>query len=101
MHGKVSFIELGTSDTERSRPFFQRVFGWAFTARIRRRFMFSSRSPIWSKRSHWFGRPAAKRIRPGRRNLDSVAWPFAAIRKAYASAFISKPVIEAPSVSRY
>jgi len=31
MHGNVSFIELGTSDTERSRPFFQRVFGWTFT----------------------------------------------------------------------
>jgi uncharacterized protein len=31
MHGNVSFIELGTSDTERSRPFFQQVFGWTFT----------------------------------------------------------------------
>ena len=30
MHGSVSFIELGTSDTERSRPFFERVFGWTF-----------------------------------------------------------------------
>jgi hypothetical protein len=30
MHGNVSFIELGTSDTERSRPFFERVFGWTF-----------------------------------------------------------------------
>jgi predicted enzyme related to lactoylglutathione lyase len=30
MHGNVSFIELGTSDTERSRPFFERVFGWSF-----------------------------------------------------------------------
>ena len=68
MHGNVSFIELGTSNTERSRPFFQRVFGWtftpmaqgggwfqlprcelAFTARIRRRFIFSLRSPTWSK----------------------------------------------------
>jgi predicted enzyme related to lactoylglutathione lyase len=31
MHGNVSFIELGMSDTERSRPFFQQVFGWTFT----------------------------------------------------------------------
>ena len=30
MHGNVSFIELGTSDTERSRSFFQSVFGWDF-----------------------------------------------------------------------
>jgi hypothetical protein len=37
MHGNVSFIELGTSDTERSRPFFQRVFGWTFTPNGARR----------------------------------------------------------------
>jgi predicted enzyme related to lactoylglutathione lyase len=30
MHGNVSFIELGTSDTKRSRPFFERIFGWTF-----------------------------------------------------------------------
>jgi uncharacterized protein len=30
MRGNVSFIELGTSDTELSRPFFERVFGWTF-----------------------------------------------------------------------
>jgi predicted enzyme related to lactoylglutathione lyase len=30
MQGNVSFLELGTSDTERSRPFFERVFGWTF-----------------------------------------------------------------------
>jgi len=30
MHGNVSFIEIGTSDTEQSRPFFERVFGWNF-----------------------------------------------------------------------
>jgi predicted enzyme related to lactoylglutathione lyase len=30
MHGKVSFVELGTSNAERSRPFFERVFGWNF-----------------------------------------------------------------------
>jgi len=30
MDEAVSFLELGTSDTERSRPFFERVFGWQF-----------------------------------------------------------------------
>jgi uncharacterized protein len=30
MHGNVSFIEFGTSDIGRSRPFFERVFGWTF-----------------------------------------------------------------------
>jgi uncharacterized protein len=30
MHGNVSFLELGTADTEKSRPFFERVFGWKF-----------------------------------------------------------------------
>jgi hypothetical protein len=30
MQGNVSFIELGTSNTERSRSFFERVFGWSF-----------------------------------------------------------------------
>ena len=30
MHGKVSFVEIGTSDAERSRPFFEQVFGWTF-----------------------------------------------------------------------
>jgi predicted enzyme related to lactoylglutathione lyase len=30
MHGNVSFIEIGTADTERSRPFFERVFGWTY-----------------------------------------------------------------------
>jgi predicted enzyme related to lactoylglutathione lyase len=30
MHGTVSLLELGTSDVERSRPFFERVFGWNF-----------------------------------------------------------------------
>jgi predicted enzyme related to lactoylglutathione lyase len=30
MHGNVSFLELGTTNTERSRPFFERVFGWSF-----------------------------------------------------------------------
>lgn len=32
MHGNVSFLELGTADTESSRAFFQRVFGWSFHA---------------------------------------------------------------------
>jgi predicted enzyme related to lactoylglutathione lyase len=32
MHGDVSFIELGSSesDTTKSGPFFQKVFGWHF-----------------------------------------------------------------------
>jgi predicted enzyme related to lactoylglutathione lyase len=30
MHGNVSFVELGTSDTHSSRNFFERVFGWSF-----------------------------------------------------------------------
>jgi predicted enzyme related to lactoylglutathione lyase len=30
MHGNVSFLEVGTVDTEKSRPFFERVFGWSF-----------------------------------------------------------------------
>ena len=30
MHGNVSFIEIGTSDTGQSRPFFEHVFGWTF-----------------------------------------------------------------------
>jgi predicted enzyme related to lactoylglutathione lyase len=30
MHGNVSFIEIGTTDTEQLRPFFERVFGWTF-----------------------------------------------------------------------
>ena len=30
MHGNVSFLELGSVDTEKSRPFFERVFGWSF-----------------------------------------------------------------------
>jgi predicted enzyme related to lactoylglutathione lyase len=30
MHGNVSFLELGSVDTESSRAFFQRVFGWSF-----------------------------------------------------------------------
>jgi uncharacterized protein len=30
MHGHVSFVELGTINTERSRPFFERVFGWNY-----------------------------------------------------------------------
>ena len=30
MHGTVSLLELGTSDAERSRQFFERVFGWSF-----------------------------------------------------------------------
>lgn len=32
MHGDVSFVELGTTatDTESSRRFFERVFGWPF-----------------------------------------------------------------------
>jgi predicted enzyme related to lactoylglutathione lyase len=30
MHGNVSFVELGTSDAERSRQFFERIFGWSF-----------------------------------------------------------------------
>jgi predicted enzyme related to lactoylglutathione lyase len=30
MHGKVSFLEMGTSDEGRSRLFFERVFGWTF-----------------------------------------------------------------------
>ena len=32
MHGDVSFVELGTTatDTEPSRRFFERVFGWPF-----------------------------------------------------------------------
>jgi predicted enzyme related to lactoylglutathione lyase len=30
MHGDVSFIEIGSSDTESSRPFFAKVFGWTY-----------------------------------------------------------------------
>jgi predicted enzyme related to lactoylglutathione lyase len=30
MHGTISFVELGTSDPERSHLFFERVFGWTF-----------------------------------------------------------------------
>jgi hypothetical protein len=30
MHGNVSFLELGSVDSESSRTFFQRVFGWDF-----------------------------------------------------------------------
>jgi predicted enzyme related to lactoylglutathione lyase len=30
MYGNVSFVELGSSDAERSRLFFERVFGWSF-----------------------------------------------------------------------
>jgi hypothetical protein len=30
MSGHVSFIEIGTTDPERSVPFFERVFGWPF-----------------------------------------------------------------------
>jgi len=32
MDGTVSFIEVGTTDPESSRPFFERVFGWPFHA---------------------------------------------------------------------
>jgi predicted enzyme related to lactoylglutathione lyase len=32
MDGNVSFIEVGTTDPESSRPFFARVFGWPFHA---------------------------------------------------------------------
>jgi uncharacterized protein len=30
MLGNVSFLELGTTDTERTRSFFESVFGWQF-----------------------------------------------------------------------
>jgi hypothetical protein len=30
MDGNVSFIEVGTMDPGRSRPFFEQVFGWPF-----------------------------------------------------------------------
>jgi hypothetical protein len=30
MRGNVSFLELGTGDTARSRFFFEKVFGWNF-----------------------------------------------------------------------
>jgi predicted enzyme related to lactoylglutathione lyase len=30
MQGDVSFLELGSVDAEKSRPFFERVFGWSF-----------------------------------------------------------------------
>jgi len=31
MHGSVSFVEIGTTDTDRTHAFFERVFGWKFT----------------------------------------------------------------------
>ena len=30
MHGDVSFIEIGTTDTGRTQTFFESVFGWNF-----------------------------------------------------------------------
>jgi predicted enzyme related to lactoylglutathione lyase len=30
MHGSVTFVEIGTNDTDRTRAFFERVFGWSF-----------------------------------------------------------------------
>lgn len=30
MHGDVSFVEIGTTDANRSRHFFAKVFGWPF-----------------------------------------------------------------------
>jgi uncharacterized protein len=30
MHGDVSFLELGSSDADKTSPFFARVFGWSF-----------------------------------------------------------------------
>ena len=77
MHGNVSFVELGTSDTERSRPFFQRVFGWTFTP--------MAQGGGWRE-----GKP----ILPFRRNPDSAEWPFAVTRKASVSAFTSNLVTE-------
>jgi len=66
----------------------------AFTARIRRRFMFSSRSPTCSKRVCWFERPGVKPIRRHRRNPVSVEWRFAATRKVSVSVFTSDLVTE-------
>jgi len=31
MHGQVSFVEIGTTDTDRTSAFFADVFGWKFT----------------------------------------------------------------------
>jgi predicted enzyme related to lactoylglutathione lyase len=31
MHGQVSFVEIGTTDTDRTSAFFAKVFGWKFT----------------------------------------------------------------------
>lgn len=30
MHSDVSFVEIGTIDTDQSRTFFEKVFGWQF-----------------------------------------------------------------------
>ena len=30
MHGDMSFIEIGTTNPERSRAFFEKIFGWKF-----------------------------------------------------------------------
>jgi len=30
MAGNVSFVEIGTTDTDRSRAFFEEIFGWQF-----------------------------------------------------------------------
>ena len=31
MQGNVSFVEIGTTDIDRTRAFFESIFGWAFT----------------------------------------------------------------------
>jgi hypothetical protein len=95
MHGNVSFIELGTSDTERSRPFFQRVFGWTFTPMAQGGGWFQAPSMrVGFHGEHWFERPEAKLIPRLRRSLGSVECPFAVTRKAYALAFINNPLRE-------
>jgi uncharacterized protein len=47
MHGNVSLVEIGTSDTQRSRSFFERVFGWNF-------------NPMGAAGEGWFQAPAIR-----------------------------------------
>src|ERR1700677_1907307 len=117
MHGSVSFIELGTSDTERSRPFFERVFGWTFNPMAQGGGWFQAPSmrvgfhgddtpQIYVffevpdlEQAIAFGSPEVKPIRRYRRSLGSVEWPFAATRKAYASVFTSNLATEVLSTA--
>ena len=116
MHGDISFLELGSmeSDTSKSQDFFAAVFGWqihpmprggggfkvpvfawACTATIRvRRSTCSSRSRTWKQLWKRFGMRAGTSIRRSPMSLILAGSQTAAIRWGFLSDYISYRLLE-------